>query len=282
MITGRRPFGGRRVTGSSHAAANDDREDVASVLAAVIQSEPRWDSVPARLRPLLESCLQKDPRMRLRDIGDAWKLWTPRRRGRCPLEAVRSDRSRLACWRSSRRLRSGLPWRGESSPALREPMRFKVDAGTDVVLPPLSAPTFSSVVISPDGTRLVYVGSVRGGPPKLLTRRLDQAEFSELVGTEGASNPFFSRDSQWVGFWNAGALFKVPVESGGATKLADMPAMGRRRLDRSRRPDRRGPVTARRACCGFLRRARPPHSWNWPTASGFIRIRESCRAASTF
>ncbi len=60
MITGRRPFGRSTVAGSSHAAANDDREDVASVLAAVIQSEPRWDSVPASLRPLLESCLQKE------------------------------------------------------------------------------------------------------------------------------------------------------------------------------------------------------------------------------
>ncbi len=225
MITGRRPFGRSTVAGSSHAAANDDREDVASVLAAVIQSEPRWDSVPASLRPLLESCLQKDPRMRLRDIGDAWKLMdaaptvpVPARGGALGWIAagLLAIVTAIALW---------APWRGESPPALREPMRFKVDAGTDVVLPPLSAPTFSSVVISPDGTRLVYVGSVRGGPPKLLTRRLDQAEFSELVGTEGASNPFFSRDGQWVGFWNAGALFKVPVESGGATKLADVPAM---------------------------------------------------------
>ena len=110
----------------------------------------------------------------------------------------------------------------------------------DVVLPPLSAPTFSSVVISPDGTRLVYVGSVRGGPPKLLTRRLDQPEFSELVGIEGASQPFFSRDGQWVGFWNAGALFKVPVESGGATKLADLPAMGGGDWTEAGRRDRRG------------------------------------------
>ena len=225
MLTGRRPFGPATVAGSSHAAANDDREDVASVIAAVIQSEPRWDSVPASLRPLLESCLQKDPRMRLRDIGDAWKLMDaaptvpgPARGGALGWIAagLLAIVTAIAFW---------APWRGESSPARREPMRFKVDAGTDVVLPPLSAPTYSSVVISPDGTRLVYVGSVRGGPPKLITRRLDQAEFSELVGTEGASNPFFSRDGQWVGFWNAGALFKVPVESGGATKLADVPAM---------------------------------------------------------
>jgi serine/threonine protein kinase len=59
MLTGRRAFEG---------------EDVSSILAAVIQSEPRWDSVPANVRRLLESCLEKDPRRRLRDIGDVWKL----------------------------------------------------------------------------------------------------------------------------------------------------------------------------------------------------------------
>ena len=59
MLTGRRAFEG---------------EDVSSILAAVIQSEPRWDGVPANVRRLLESCLEKDPRRRLRDIGDVWKL----------------------------------------------------------------------------------------------------------------------------------------------------------------------------------------------------------------
>ena len=65
---------------------------------------------------------------------------------------------------------------------------------------PLAVPTFSSVVISPDGTRLVYVGTISGGPPRLLTRRLDQPNATELAGTEGAVNPFFSPDGQWVAF----------------------------------------------------------------------------------
>ena len=55
MLTGRRAFEG---------------EDVSLILAAVILSEPRWDGVPAGVRRLLESCLDKDPKKRLRDIGD--------------------------------------------------------------------------------------------------------------------------------------------------------------------------------------------------------------------
>ena len=66
MLTGRRAF---------------DGEDVSSIMAAVIQSEPRWDGVPARSRRLLESCLEKDPRKRLRDIGDVWKLLDDEPRG---------------------------------------------------------------------------------------------------------------------------------------------------------------------------------------------------------
>ena len=59
MLTGRRAFEG---------------EDVSSIMAAVIQSEPRWAGVPASVRRLLESCLTKDPKKRLRDIGDVWRL----------------------------------------------------------------------------------------------------------------------------------------------------------------------------------------------------------------
>ena len=71
-------------------------------------------------------------------------------------------------------------------------------------LVPLAIPTVSSVVISPDGTRLVYVGTISGGPPKLLMRRLDQPNSTELPGTEGAMDPFFSRDGQWVAFLTGG------------------------------------------------------------------------------
>src|SRR5271154_1368686 len=49
-------------------------ETVSDTLAQVLTKEPNWEQVPAKVRRLLEACLQKDPKKRLRDIGDAWEL----------------------------------------------------------------------------------------------------------------------------------------------------------------------------------------------------------------
>src|SRR5262250_2958270 len=49
-------------------------EDAAETLAAVIHKEPELGRLPANVRRLLAECLQKDPRLRLRDIGDAKRL----------------------------------------------------------------------------------------------------------------------------------------------------------------------------------------------------------------
>src|SRR5215469_11968281 len=49
-------------------------EDVADTLAQVLTKEPQFDRVPVKSRRLLQSCLEKDPRKRLRDIGDGWRL----------------------------------------------------------------------------------------------------------------------------------------------------------------------------------------------------------------
>jgi Tol biopolymer transport system component/tRNA A-37 threonylcarbamoyl transferase component Bud32 len=50
-------------------------ETTSDTLAAVLEREPDWSAVPvptpASIRRLLERCLEKDPKRRLRDIGDA-------------------------------------------------------------------------------------------------------------------------------------------------------------------------------------------------------------------
>src|SRR6202140_4811917 len=59
MLTGKRPFEG---------------ETTPEILSEVIQAEPSWNDIPPRAQRLLKGCLEKDPKKRLRDIGDAWRL----------------------------------------------------------------------------------------------------------------------------------------------------------------------------------------------------------------
>jgi Tol biopolymer transport system component len=46
------------------------RETASDTLAAVLKEEPDWNQIPAKAQPLLRRCLEKDPKRRLRDIGD--------------------------------------------------------------------------------------------------------------------------------------------------------------------------------------------------------------------
>jgi serine/threonine-protein kinase len=58
---------------------------------------------------------------------------------------------------------------------------------------------------------------------RLFTRRLDQPQATELPGTEGAYEPFFSPDGQWVAFFGGGKLKKVSAAGGAAVVLCNAP-----------------------------------------------------------
>jgi hypothetical protein len=106
-------------------------------------------------------------------------------------------------------------WRS-THPVDRPLVQLDVALGADVALPAPSGPG-SSIAISPDGTRLVYVS---GSPGRLFTRPLDQPKATELPGTQGAVGPFFSPDGKWIGFGTSGKLNKIAVEGGAVVSLA--------------------------------------------------------------
>ena len=72
---------------------------------------------------------------------------------------------------------------------------------------------------TPDGQALVFVAR-RGGVQQLYVRRLDAAEARPLAGTEGAQVPAVSPDGQWVAFWAASVIRKVPLGGGPVTEMA--------------------------------------------------------------
>ena len=97
-------------------------------------------------------------------------------------------------------------------PPLRALARFQT-----VLQPPFVARatggTTTDVAISPDGTRLVYVGR-RGSTQQLFTRAVSELEVSAIPGTENAVGPFFSPDGNWIGFGADDELRKVPITGG--------------------------------------------------------------------
>jgi serine/threonine-protein kinase len=75
-----------------------------------------------------------------------------------------------------------------------------------------------AVALSPDGTRLIYVAT-QGGTQQLYLRAMDSRETKPIPGTEGAVNPFFSPDSQWLGFFAGSDLKKIAMGGGAALTL---------------------------------------------------------------
>jgi hypothetical protein len=97
-------------------------------------------------------------------------------------------------------------------------LQFEVELQWDGTL---GSDVGTDVVISPDGTRLVFVVRGPDGFTRLATRRLDQDEVFELQDTTGARVPFFAPDGAWVGFWAAGSLKKIAIEGGAPVILCD-------------------------------------------------------------
>ena len=97
-------------------------------------------------------------------------------------------------------------------------MQFEVELKSDGVL---ASDVGTAVVVSPDGTRVVFVSRTADGRTHLNTRRLDQPRAIPLPGTDGARGPFVSPDGRWVGFWADGKLKKVSVDGGSPVILCD-------------------------------------------------------------
>jgi serine/threonine-protein kinase len=193
--------------------------DATDTLAQVLTKEPPLERVPTQVRKLLRRCLEKDPKQRLRNIGDARDLLdepaaaAPSRSrlgwAAAVLFAVVAAGLGFALWRATRLVEHPL-------------VRLDVDLGPEISLP---APSNrgTDVIISPDGTRIVYRASVSGGQPRLFTRPLDQPKAMELPGTEGAVTPFFSPDGLWIGFSTApNRLNKISVEGGAVVPLGNI------------------------------------------------------------
>src|ERR1017187_10067703 len=78
-------------------------------------------------------------------------------------------------------------------------------------------------VVSPDGRRIAFSARVAGGKLQLFVRSLDSLSAHALAGTEGATLPFWSPESQFIGFFANGMLKKIDASGGPAIRICDAP-----------------------------------------------------------
>jgi Tol biopolymer transport system component len=215
-------------------------DDISITLAAIMMREPDWRALPAPtplgLRRLLTRCLKKDPKARMRDIGDArlqieeLLSGAPEGAGVPAIPHARSLWQRAWPWASTGALVLALmlalwaPWRPAPQP--EQLQRLSVELGAEASLvTDFVGSGGSAAALSPDGSVLAFVArkAAAGNASELYVRRLDQLHAAPFAGTEGARSPFFSPDGQWIAFFAGGKLKKVAATVGAAVTLCDAP-----------------------------------------------------------
>ncbi len=82
---------------------------------------------------------------------------------------------------------------------------------------------FEHIALSPDGEALAFAATDSSGQSYLWIRPLSAAEAQRIDQTEGALLPFWSPDSEFVGFWAGGKLKKVPRSGGIPEEIYSVP-----------------------------------------------------------
>jgi serine/threonine-protein kinase len=227
MLTGKQAFGGEAVT---------------DTLGAVIHTEPTWQTLPARVSPrmleLLRRCLKKDPRERVRDIGDArieieealraphstapltkppgrWVRWHVIG---AATAGILIGAAAVGMWRSRDESPGEVSVSGPLTHATFElPSEWPLALGSQAAAIGFDG---SLIALSSDGSHLAYVGKSLSGTMVYL-RDVGGSSVRPVAGTEGAVYAFFSPDSKSLGFLTIDKVKKVSLDGGPPVTLSD-------------------------------------------------------------
>jgi len=194
MVTGKMAFEGK---------------SQASIIAAILESDPPAMSTlqpmtPPALDRVVKKCLAKEAEKRWQgasDLCDELK-WIAEGGSQVTFPPTPAAKGFRALGR-----RKPTPPRAVTRAVITLPPGEQ--------LPGLDEP---AVALSPDGNHLVYVAT-GGGTQQLYLRAMDSLEAKPILGTEEGTNPFFSPDGQWVGFFAGQKLKKVSLSGGAALTL---------------------------------------------------------------
>jgi eukaryotic-like serine/threonine-protein kinase len=229
MLTGRKPFNGDEEVAIAHAILHDE-PDLLSL---------HRDGIPLVLEDVVLRLLQKDPANRydsatelLRELAQIWALTT---------ESVGTQRALPRVRKAAALPRVTKPVAGQRPPTRRlrqmlyaatalgivltatmiawiHPTPAKQVVRYNLVFDPSEAiiqPVgffWGRLALSPDGSRLAYVGGPRA---QILVRERNELHATAIPGSDGAQTPFFSPDGQKVGFITEGKKLQIASLAGG-------------------------------------------------------------------
>ncbi len=228
MLSGRRAFTG---------------DSAIEVMNAILKEEPEdLTETNAKISPALERivrrCLEKKPERRFQSTSDlcfaieALSMPSGSRVDTAvlPLMTERASTNRLfgnarLAWTAAALLLVALAAAVISLAVVYLRQSWRPEArGTKLSLLPPEKTSFGHVALSPDGKWLAFTGAT-GGKVQIWVRALDSLEANALAGTAGATYPFWSPDSRWIGFFADGRVKKIDASGGLAQPLYETPSI---------------------------------------------------------
>ena len=220
MLTGRRAFSG---------------ETTSDTIAAILERQPDWTALPAATprpaRQVLQRCLEKDPKRRLRDIGDA-NFAEPA--GDSVVSTTRHARRLervawvaalvagalaitvivLAAMVTGRHDRAAPDWAQRAA-------IFAVEAPSTTNTTVAQGPP--GIAVSHDARFIAWAAENAPGRVALWVYNVETGEQKALPGTDGATTPFWSPDGRALGFLAQASLKIIDLASGNVRAIAAVP-----------------------------------------------------------
>jgi Tol biopolymer transport system component len=217
MLSGRSAFG---------------RETLSDTIASIIEGQPDWSALPnttpRSVKRLIERCLQKDLKRRLRDIGDARDDLDEKSAAERSAPSPTAARS----WRAPMTVAAvafvagaaiGAAWFAQRPPATDvRPVRLAV------VPPPGASFAWRDIsehlqfALSPQGDRLAMIAATPGERQKVWIRSFETGVAQPLAGTDGANGLFWAPDGRSLGFQSEGKLKTVSLDGAAPRSIADL------------------------------------------------------------
>ena len=211
MLTGKRAF---------------DDGTVSDTLASILKEQPDRDALPPdtppAIRLLVDRCLEKDAKQRLRDIGEArlmvkavkdgdatassmFGIAAAASDGPAPVKSSRLRTREIVAWTLAavavavvifvaKQDRSAPP----AAPRTAHRLTVPIEGTADIRY------SHNGLRISPDGKRVAYING-----KKLFIRQLDTWDPIEVPQSEGCGTPFWSPDGEWLAYYRGKELWKV-------------------------------------------------------------------------